>query len=261
MKYKVLNNVTKQPGIYKILNIKTNALYIGSAVNLNRRGVSHFRQLNQKKHHNQKLQSVFNKYGEENFKFKVITVVHDKSKLIEREQFYLDLLKPEYNICKIAGSTLGNKGSDIFRAKRKLLQSKPVVQLDMQGNFIAEFESAKVAGIKLFNNQYSAISSTCLGKFYHVKGFRWQYKSDYDKGIELPLKSDRKSTCRFIPVIQLTLQGEFVREFNSIKQASLITKIKSIDICYVCKNKKSHNTAGGFKWVYKSDYNKLKLAA
>lgn len=261
MKYKFLDNITKQSGIYKILNIKTGVFYIGSAVNLNRRGISHFRQLNQKKHHSQKLQNAFDKYGIENFKFKILELVKDKSQLIEREQSYLDLLKPSYNICKIAGSTLGNKGSDIFKAKRKLLQSKSVVQLDMQGNFIAEFESAKVASIKLFNNQYSAISSTCLGKFYHVKGFRWQYKSDYDEGIKLPLKSDKKSTSRFIPVIQLTLQGEFIREFNSIKEASFVTKIKPIDICYVCKNKKSHNTAGGFKWMYKSDYDKLKLAA
>lgn len=33
----------------------------------------------------------------------------DKKNLIEREQYYLDLLKPEYNILKIANSRLGSK--------------------------------------------------------------------------------------------------------------------------------------------------------
>ena len=32
--------------------------------------------------------------------------------VIEREQYYLDLLCPEYNILKIAGSSAGHKHSD-----------------------------------------------------------------------------------------------------------------------------------------------------
>jgi group I intron endonuclease len=40
--------------------------------------------------------------------------------LIEREQYYLDLLKPEYNICKIAGSTLGFKHSELTKAKMSI---------------------------------------------------------------------------------------------------------------------------------------------
>jgi group I intron endonuclease len=33
----------------------------------------------------------------------------DQSDVISREQYYLDLLKPEYNILKTAGSPLGFK--------------------------------------------------------------------------------------------------------------------------------------------------------
>jgi group I intron endonuclease len=39
------------------------------------------------------------------------------SNIIEREQYYLDTLKPEYNILKIAGSPLGRKHSEESRAK------------------------------------------------------------------------------------------------------------------------------------------------
>jgi len=35
-----------------------------------------------------------------------------KNLLIEREQYYLDNLKPEYNILKIANSRLGSKQSE-----------------------------------------------------------------------------------------------------------------------------------------------------
>jgi group I intron endonuclease len=37
--------------------------------------------------------------------------------LIQREQYYIDTLVPEYNICKTAGSTLGKTHSEKTRAK------------------------------------------------------------------------------------------------------------------------------------------------
>lgn len=33
----------------------------------------------------------------------------DKNNVLIREQYYMDLLKPQYNIAEIAGSTLGYK--------------------------------------------------------------------------------------------------------------------------------------------------------
>jgi group I intron endonuclease len=40
-------------------------------------------------------------------------------KCLEREQYYLDLLTPEYNILKVAGSSLGRKHSDEAKAKMR----------------------------------------------------------------------------------------------------------------------------------------------
>jgi len=40
----------------------------------------------------------------------------DKEKVVLREQYYLDLLQPEYNILKTAGSCLGRKASLETRA-------------------------------------------------------------------------------------------------------------------------------------------------
>jgi len=44
----------------------------------------------------------------------------DKENIIIREQCYLDLLKPKYNILKIAGSSLGFKYSEATRAQMSL---------------------------------------------------------------------------------------------------------------------------------------------
>jgi group I intron endonuclease len=49
-------------------------------------------------------------HGFDNFKLEILE--HCKpSELIKREQYYIDLLKPEYNILKVAGSSLGVKRS------------------------------------------------------------------------------------------------------------------------------------------------------
>lgn len=46
------------------------------------------------------------KNGHSNFKLEIIEYC-ELSVLIEREQYYIDLLNPEYNILKTAGSLMG----------------------------------------------------------------------------------------------------------------------------------------------------------
>jgi group I intron endonuclease len=56
------------------------------------------------------------KYGYSNFTLEIVEYC-DVSVLLEREQHYIDLLKPTYNIAKIAGSTLGVPKSAETKAK------------------------------------------------------------------------------------------------------------------------------------------------
>lgn len=117
-------------GIYTIRNLINNKIYIGSSVNIYSRWHHHKKTLNNKNHHSQHLQSAWNKYGKENFEFKIIEVVDRsigdfKQIIIDREQFYLDKFKPfdienGYNICKSAGSPLGYKHTENAKAKMKL---------------------------------------------------------------------------------------------------------------------------------------------
>jgi len=51
------------------------------------------------------------KYGYSSFSLEILEYC-EPSKVIEREQFYLNLLSPTYNILKIAGSRLGSRLSD-----------------------------------------------------------------------------------------------------------------------------------------------------
>ena len=77
-------------GVYKITNQANDKMYVGSAIDLMNRWYKHKSQLNKNKHHSIKLQRAWNKYGVDNFKFEIIEEC-DKEKLIEIEQYYIDL--------------------------------------------------------------------------------------------------------------------------------------------------------------------------
>lgn len=92
-------------GIYKIVNTITKMFYIGSAIDIHKRWDRHKSALNSNTHENIHLQRAWNKYGAENFSFKVVDLTIF---LLEREQFYLDLLKPwDYTI----GYNIGRQAS------------------------------------------------------------------------------------------------------------------------------------------------------
>lgn len=58
-------------------------------------------------------------YGFDGFTLEILEYC-ESSDLIKREQHYINLLKPEYNILKIAGSVLGVKRSEETKAKLKM---------------------------------------------------------------------------------------------------------------------------------------------
>lgn len=99
--------------IYKIFfKNKPEVFYIGSAIDFNLRKIRHTHQLKKGIHKNKHLQRTYYKYGHDNLEFVIIEELKNNSLLIKREQFFIDLLKPQLNILKIAGSLLGYKHSE-----------------------------------------------------------------------------------------------------------------------------------------------------
>lgn len=107
--------------IYKIINKINNYFYIGQTCDFKYRVYAHLSSFRRCKHSNQKFQNAFNKYGEENFVFEVLLYC-EPFELTRYEQFFVNTLNPEYNICKeCVDSTKGTKLSD--ETKRKISES------------------------------------------------------------------------------------------------------------------------------------------
>jgi group I intron endonuclease len=103
-------------GIYKWINIINGKTYIGSAVDLGVRLRSYSYESYLNRHTDMAICRALLKYGYENFRVEILKYCSSE-KLMEWEQFFFDLYKPEYNILKTAGSSLGYKHSEESRVK------------------------------------------------------------------------------------------------------------------------------------------------
>ncbi len=116
--------------VYQIRNTCNNKIYIGSATNYPHRKRTHLSDLKNQKHHSNKLQNAWNKYGNDNFIFEILEIVTRKEDLIEREQYWLDTLeavKKGYNINPTASNCAGRIVTEKTREKiREKLKGKPL---------------------------------------------------------------------------------------------------------------------------------------
>ena len=98
----------------------------------------------------------------------------------------------KYEKCKSTMFKKGHEVSDEIKNKISEANSIPVVQLTLDGEFVKEWISASKASEELGISSKGAISKCCLGGYFdkrrnkwvkqtQTRGFKWMYKSDYEK--------------------------------------------------------------------------------
>ena len=113
-KLDILKDNSKKTGIYKWTLKISGKSYIGSAIDLSGRfknyyNLSYLEKETQK--NNSMIYRALLKYGYSDFKLDILEYCKP-TVLIKREQHYIDKLKPEYNILKVAGSLSGFRHSE-----------------------------------------------------------------------------------------------------------------------------------------------------
>ena len=112
----------KLVGVYQVINLINSKRYVGSSRNLYNRRKHHFSSLKiHSKTANKPLQEDYDIFGVKNFVFHVLEKCDpdiSKADLIYREQYWIDKLKPVYNVNEIAGSYL-NSSAFTAEAKKK----------------------------------------------------------------------------------------------------------------------------------------------
>jgi predicted GIY-YIG superfamily endonuclease len=126
-KLNILKDNKGKSGIYLWGNKENGKFYIGSSSDLRRRLMLYYNINFLAKFSTSYINNALLKEGYSAFRFYIIEYCN-KEDLIKREQYYFDLLKPTYNICKTAGSSLGRlhtEESKIKMAKAKLSKILP----------------------------------------------------------------------------------------------------------------------------------------
>jgi hypothetical protein len=160
-------------GVYMIKNSINGKSYIGSSISLYKRLSEHFEKLRKGIHKNPHLQSSYLKYGNV-FNFEILKICKPEE-VFQTEQYYLDAIKPEYNINKMATGRHGPMRKETIE-KRSLSQYKPVEQYDENGNLIAEYKCINDVFEKFKINKTGAIVDHLKGKQRIFQGYFWCYK-------------------------------------------------------------------------------------
>ena len=256
-------------GIYKITNPK-GKIYVGQSIDIKRR----FDEYRNFKHSSQtKIKRSLEKFGLESHKFETIEECHIKD-LNTRERYWQEhfrVLEQGLN-CRYT-QTKDKSGKDSLETKNKKSNSlkKPIIQYDIQGNIIKEWESIKLAESEL---NLSKISGACRGTNITIGGFLWRFKiSPLEENYTLHThqntnkpKSDITRNKMSIagkgtpqpphfskliskPVVQYDLKGNIIKEWESISLASIYLNIDKSAISKCCRG--IYKTTNKFKFKYK----------
>lgn len=224
-------------GIYKIISLSMpDRCYVGSAVNLNKRKAQHFRLLLKNTHHSIKLQNHYNKYGKNDLEFCIIELC-SVDNLIIREQCFIDLLNPCFNICMVAGSVLGRKHKE--ETKRKIGNSNSISLLGLKQS-PSQIENTRT---RMYGNKHA------LGYSHTEEAIR-KITTSMKKRVITEDHRENLSISKRKAIIQYDKNGVFIKEYSWAREACIQNGFKTERHIKLCARGKI-KTAYGFIWKFK----------
>ncbi len=220
-----MDNSKKTPRIiYRVENEITGEFYIGATTkSIKERKNDHEQKANNGIGH--KFQEAISTYGAEAFDWQEIDSASSTDELAQKEKQYI----LEYN-SKEEGYNIDSGGG--FK--------KTVYQYDLDdGSLVNKFDSLENAS-NAVNAIKQQISRACLSVNKIFGGYRWsyEYKEPFNPGRDKRLRTVKQYNC----------DGEWLKTFSSIVEASWSTSISKSSIAKACRGERK--TAGGYIWQY-----------
>ena len=194
------------------------------------------------------------KYGWDNFEHIVLC-----SKKSEREAKNIEkYLIKNWNTKSPYGYNCTDGGDGTLGFKNPRPSSyKSVLQFDLEGNLIKEWESLR-STVKGTNRSISGIFRCCQGKANVAYGYIWMYKEEYENNRYIlqqklnmnfaksnyRVKGDKK----YFSILQYNLDGDFIKEFDTVKEVS---EMLGKGFGAVCNALSQNKIYCGFIWKYR----------
>lgn len=205
--------------VYKVTNQISNEVYIGvTTKSIEERQKDHIQK--SKKGVGGYFQEAIGTYSPDAFIWEQIDTANSLDELAEKEKDY---------ILKYGSNTIGYNSDSGGGFK------KTVHQYDLNGKLVASYNSLNE--IKISNKR--RISNACINGNQH-NGYYWSY---IQHDTLLP-----KKDSRFKKVSQYDISNNFLKEYESVAEASRMTGVSKTCISRCCRGERE--SSGGFIWKY-----------
>lgn len=212
LKYGIENKVT---GVYVIICLANNMSYVGASVNVSARLSNHFGRDSRNYSHRKFYQDIL-KYGIEGFTWSLVERCSEE-KLLEQEQFWYDMIQPEYNDirpCKVPflnesvreSSVKGMERKGTHRIKKELYRTdeyvelfrsvhvdkmRPITMTDSEGKIVNQFKSISETARWLDDNtsfkaknKASKVKAVADGERRTAFGYKYYYTNEHVETIQ-----------------------------------------------------------------------------
>lgn len=216
-------------GIYKITNNINKHAYIGQSVEIEDRWVRHkWAAFNAIESYDYPLYRAIRKYGLENFTFEII------KECKQEELSYWEMYYIEYYNTFIDGYNQTSGGEGCYG------QETPVYQYDLDGNLLKIYPSIAAAS-RILNIKKQNIYKACRGLLKTAGGYQWRNNKN-----DIPDKTTFGQGKR---VYQYDIEGNFIKEYASLAEASRQTGLSYSTLKRAINNKRNQQTSGGYVWT------------
>lgn len=252
--------------IYKATNLINNKVYIGQTIHsLNIRINQHMHNMRINK--NRPLYNSMNKYGVDNFSWKVIDVAKNREELNHKEIYWIDYFDSYFYKENSNGYNL-TVGGDSVSGYRHTEETKSTMSESRKGRLAGE-NNPMFGRIKENNPFYGKshsqetkekISKANKGRL--VGDSNPNYNKERSRETKDRISESRKGKYNgekhhnSKPVVQLSKDGEFVARYKTIRESAKSTKGNRNAISQCCKG--NQKTSNGYIWMYEEEYNKVR---
>ena len=184
------------------------------------------------------------KYGVDNFSLNIIHIAETLDELNYFEKFYIKLFNcfanngNGYNVSSGGGN--GNnfigKTEDEMKLIRRKMSENHCDCFGENNNFYGKThsdETKKKIGNANRNRKNNGVSESNRTRFYKQE------------------TKDKIAQKHMLKIIQMDMDGNFIKEWNFIKEASCVLGVDNSCITKCCKGKRK--SCGGFTWKYSTD--------
>lgn len=249
--YKDYEELRNKCGIYIIKNKVNDKFYVGSSKQLLKRLQEHRCRFKKKDGINKYIQNAYDKYGEENFEYSIIEYCEICDRL-DREQYYLTLLEPEYNLSLQVVANKGLPRSEEAKIKSSI-SNKNLVNLGIVKAKkayiynIDDYTLCKVcSSLKDARKILKITSGSNLDKFifknkYIIREYKFETKEDLVNHIWEKVKFPR---CKQYIIIEKENKIKYYQDIVSCAKDNNI----SSSLLYTHKNANKKNPLLLSKW-------------